>query len=36
MMFFFAIIMAMDKIHKQHAKCSKEELENAELAIKNL
>jgi O-Antigen ligase len=36
MMFFFAIIMAMDKIHKQNAKCSKEELENAELAIKNL
>lgn len=36
MMFFFAIIAAMDRIHKQNAKCSKEDMEIAELAIKNL
>ena len=36
MMFFFAVIMAMNRIHKQNVKCSKEEIENAEFAIQNL
>lgn len=36
MMFFFAIIMAMSRIHRQNAKSSKEERKIAELAVKNL
>ena len=36
MMFFFAIVMAMARIHKQNAKLSKEDMEMTERAIQNL